>query len=131
VRRFLGKKIDAIMADAAMVIVGNDYLGQGPGKPGPSRGDPASVVDLSKYPAIQGKTRKDLSRSVDWIAQHHKTSRGSGICLETGLSCRGGKVVLIGAGRTLFGADGYDLRVDREREAEDLQIRRRYHAPSG
>jgi glycosyltransferase involved in cell wall biosynthesis len=50
VRALLGKKIDHVMRDAALVIVGNDYLGERALRAGAGRVEHLpSVVDVSQY----------------------------------------------------------------------------------
>ena len=123
VRRFLGKKIDSIMADAAMVIVGNDYLAERARGAGARRVEILpSVVDLSKYPGIQGKTREGLF-TIGWIGSPSTTRHllEAEFALKQVCRDRGGKIVLVGAGENPFSGLMAAIREwDGEREAEEI-----------
>jgi len=123
VRRFLGKKIESIMAAAAMVIVGNEYLGQRAREAGARRVEILpSVVDLSKYPVIQEKT-KEGPFAIGWIgspstAKHLLEAESA---LKQFCRNRGGKIVLIGAGENHFSGLMATIREwDGDREAEEI-----------
>jgi len=123
VRCLLGKKIDTIMAGAAMVIVGNDYLAQRARAAGAHRVEILpSVVDLSKYPGAQEKTGEGPF-TIGWIGSPSTTKHLLEAESALKLVCRnrGGKVVLIGAGENPF--SGLMAAIhgwDEEREAEEI-----------
>jgi len=123
VRWLLGKKIDSIMAGAAIVIVGNEYLGQRAREAGARRVEILpSVVDLSKYPGIQKKTREGPF-TIGWIGSpstaKHLTEVES--ALKDVCRNRGGEIVLIGAGENPFSGLMATLREwDGECEAEQV-----------
>jgi len=123
VRPLLGKKIDTSMAGAAMVIVGNEYLGQRAREAGARRVEILpSVVDLSKYPGIREKTREG-PLTIGWIgspstAKHLLEAESA---LKLVCRDRGGEIVLIGAGENPFsGLMGTIREWEREREAEEI-----------
>lgn len=123
VRRFLGKKIDTIMARATMVIVGNEYLGQRAREAGARRVEILpSAVDLSKYPVIRERT-KGGPFTIGWIGS--PTTAKHLLVAESALKqvCRdrGGKIVLVGAGENPFSGLMATIREwDVSREAEEI-----------
>jgi glycosyltransferase involved in cell wall biosynthesis len=123
VRRLLGKKIDTIMTGAAMVIVGNDYLAQRAIRAGARRVEILpSVVDLSKYPGVQEKTREEPF-TIGWIGSPSTTKHllEAESALKQVCRNRGGKIVLIGAGENPFsGLMATLCEWDGEREAEEI-----------
>jgi glycosyltransferase involved in cell wall biosynthesis len=123
VRHLLGKKIDTIMAGAAMVIVGNDYLAQRARAAGAHRVEILpSVVDLSKYPGVQEKTREGPF-TIGWIGSPSTTKHllEAESALKQVCRNRGGKIVLIGAGENPFsGLMATLCEWDGEREAEEI-----------
>jgi glycosyltransferase involved in cell wall biosynthesis len=123
VRRFLGKKIDSIMAGAAMVIVGNDYLARRAREAGARRVEILpSVVDLSKYQGIQENPREGPF-TIGWIGSPSTAKHllEAEFALKEVCRNRGGKIVLIGAGENPFSGLMATLRDwDGEREAEEI-----------
>jgi len=66
VRRFLGKKIDAVMQNAALVLVGNEYLASRATKAGARRVEILpSAVDLERYPKV--RVRESEIFTIGWI----------------------------------------------------------------
>ena len=123
VRRLLGKKIDTIMTGASMVIVGNDYLAQRAIRAGARRVEILpSVVDLSKYPGVQEKTREGPF-TIGWIGSPSTTKHllEAESALKQVCRNRGGKVVLIGAGENPFSGLMATIREwDEKCEAEEI-----------
>ena len=104
VSRLLGRKIDEIMANAAVVTAGNEYIASRARKAGAKRVEIIpSVIDLSKYPGIMGKTEEG-SFMIGWIgspstAKHLLEAEAA---LKQVCKNHGGKVVLVGAGENPF-----------------------------
>lgn len=100
VRTFLGAKIDMVMAQAALVIVGNDYLAERAKKAGAKRVEIVpSAVDMDRYP-LAAEANESSVFTIGWIGTPLTAQ-----CLEivkTALAkiCEEGKarVLLIGAG---------------------------------
>lgn len=66
VRRFLGRKIDVVMSNAAVVITGNDYLAERARKAGAIRIEIVpTVVDTDRYQAV--RIRGEGPPVVGWI----------------------------------------------------------------
>ncbi len=123
IRKFLGRKIDSIMAGAAMVIVGNDYLAQRAREAGARRVEILpSVVNLANYPRIQQK-KPDGLFTIGWIgspstAKHLLEAES---VLKQVCRNRGGKIVMIGASENPFSGLMATIREwDGEREAEEI-----------
>lgn len=56
VRRFFGRRLDGLMAGAALVLTGNDYLAQRAREAGAQRVEILpTVIDLNRYPGISGR----------------------------------------------------------------------------
>jgi glycosyltransferase involved in cell wall biosynthesis len=67
VRRLYGRKIDRLMAGAALVTAGNDYLAQRARDAGARWVEVLpTVVDLVRYPETAGETAEDVLR-IGWI----------------------------------------------------------------
>ncbi len=67
VRFFLGRKIDAVMKHAALVIVGNDYLGARARQAGAKRVERLpTVVDLGRY-KLKSNRRAEGKAVIGWI----------------------------------------------------------------
>lgn len=67
VRTLLGRKIDALMRAAAVVIAGNDYLAERARSAGARRIEIVpTAVDLRRY-AVRGLSRPDARFTVGWI----------------------------------------------------------------
>ncbi len=98
IRLILGKKIDSVMRSAALVIAGNDYLGERAHEAGASRVEYLpSVVDTQRY---SPKEKQDSVFCVGWIgspitAPYLKLIEG-----PLGRLCRNPdvRVILVGAG---------------------------------
>ena len=104
VSRLMGRKIDEIMVNAAVVTAGNEYLAGRARLAGAKRVEILpSVIDLAKYPGIEGKSEVG-SFTIGWIGSSGTAKHL--IEAETALKqvCRnrGGKVVLVGAGENPF-----------------------------
>lgn len=70
VRRLYGERLDGLMAKAALVVTGNDYLAQRARKAGARKVEVVpTVIDLERYPRAQrSKTSaKDGALCVVWI----------------------------------------------------------------
>ncbi len=100
VRSFLGRKIDRVMRRAAMVIVGNDILGERAGKAQAARAEYLpSVVDVALYKAKQEAPNATLR--IGWVgspvtAPYLKTISEA---LELFSREAGVEITLIGAGK--------------------------------
>lgn len=67
VRRLYGRKIDRLMAGAALVTAGNDYLAQRARNAGARWVEVLpTVVDLDRYPAVAAVASEDVLR-IGWI----------------------------------------------------------------
>jgi glycosyltransferase involved in cell wall biosynthesis len=104
VSRLMGRKIDEIMANAAVVTAGNEYLASRARQAGAKTVVVLpSVIDLAKYPGIIDKT-EERSFTIGWIGSP-STARhllGAETALKQVCKNRGGKVVLVGAGENPF-----------------------------
>ncbi len=76
VRVLLGRKIDAVMKNAALVVAGNQYLADRAKSAGAKRVEIVpTVVDLNRYPAVDDQPDKSMEpQVVGWIGTP-KTSR--------------------------------------------------------
>lgn len=104
VRWLLAEKIDSIMADAAVVVVGNQYLAHRARVAGARRVEILpSVVDLSKYPGIRNPGRNNMF-TIGWIGSPSTSVHLLQVedVLEQVCEKRGGKVVLVGSGGNPF-----------------------------
>jgi len=104
VSRLLGRKIDEIMANAAVVTAGNEYLAGRARQAGARRVEILpSVIDLEKYPAIVRKTEEGPFK-VGWIGSPSTAKHllEAEIALKEVCRNRGGKIVLVGAGENPF-----------------------------
>jgi glycosyltransferase involved in cell wall biosynthesis len=99
IRLFLGKKIDSVMQNATLVIVGNNYLAERAHRAGASRVEfLPSVVDTQRY---FSKERTDLDFNVGWIGSpgtapylHLIEAPLSKLCQNSDV-----RLVLVGAGK--------------------------------
>jgi glycosyltransferase involved in cell wall biosynthesis len=99
VRTFLGGKIEAVMRQAALVIVGNDYLAERARLAGARRIERLpSVIDLQHYP--QAPLPNKSVFTIGWIGSPSTSSYLEGIApaLAEVYRDNDAKVVLIGAG---------------------------------
>lgn len=68
VRRLMGRKIDVVMKNAALVVAGNDYLAQRAKQAGAKRVENIpTVIDLEKYPYEQNSSQNDTPFTIGWI----------------------------------------------------------------
>jgi len=123
VSRLLGRKIDKIMANSAVVTVGNEYLAGWARQAGAKRVEVLpSVIDLAKYPGIMNKTEEG-SFTIGWIgspgtAKHLMEAETA---LEQVCKNRGGRVVLVGAGENPFSGLMATIR-DWDETTETVEI---------
>ena len=69
VRWVLGRKIDRIMKQAALVVAGNSYLADRARQAGAARIEILpTVVDVSRYPAADIQTKRRFCHWLDWIS---------------------------------------------------------------
>lgn len=105
VRRILGNKIDWVMANAAVVICGNDYLAERANQAGAKNIEQIpTVVDPSRYQAAYAVGReKDQPIVIGWIGspstQHYVLELKS--VLESLHAGYGIRLVLVGAHQSL------------------------------
>lgn len=103
VQRLLGKKIDAIMANANIVTVGNEYLAERARNAGAPRVEILpSVIDLKRYPLVEARVNEIFT--IGWIGSPSTTKHllEAETALKEVCGNRGGKVVLVGAGENPF-----------------------------
>lgn len=123
VRALLGKKIDAVMRQADLVIVGNDYLGDRARQAGARRVELLpTVVDVSKYAMVPSVP--DGPITIGWIGSpstarhlHHI----SPVLRELVESC-GARIVAVGANTEQL--QGLPIEVwpwSEQSEASDIQ----------
>ncbi len=68
VRRLLGKKIDAVMRHAALVIAGNSYLARRAERAGAKRVEIVpTVIDLDRYSSMSCPSKDNDSIRIGWI----------------------------------------------------------------
>nr|WP_240194549.1 glycosyltransferase family 4 protein [Desulfopila inferna] len=97
VRQLLGRKIDRVMAKAAMVVCGNTYLGNRAKKAGARRIEIVpTVVDTSRY--SPGRMRDRQVPVIGWIGSPttQEYIRDIGSVLQRVCSEVGGRLVLVG-----------------------------------
>ncbi|MCS6791880.1 MAG: glycosyltransferase [Oscillatoriaceae bacterium SKYG93] len=84
VRRFLGKKIDALMRRAALVIVGNDYLAERARLAGARWVEILpTVIDLEKYP-ISSPPENEVF-TIGWLSTYFSLLKGNTISASRNL----------------------------------------------
>jgi glycosyltransferase involved in cell wall biosynthesis len=114
VRRALGRKIDRVMASAALVVAGNEYLADRARAAGAPRVELLpTVIDLDRYPRT-APARPDGQLTVGWIGSP-TTQRyllEVGPALATFCRERDARLVAIGA-RADFTVPGVPLEVVR------------------
>jgi glycosyltransferase involved in cell wall biosynthesis len=103
VQLLLGRKIDAVMANADIVTVGNEYLAERARSAGAARVEILpSVIDLERYPLVESAVNESFT--IGWIGSPSTAKHL--LEAETALKAvcrnRGGKVVLVGAGENPF-----------------------------
>lgn len=99
VRVLLRSKIDVVMRQSAMVIVGNDYLAERAKHAGATRVEYLpSVIDLEQYPASSRKSNQIFT--VGWIGTPVTAKYLHLVHSALAEVCQGGKgrLVLIGSG---------------------------------
>lgn len=68
VRKLLGRRIDALMAGAALVTAGNEYLAQRAREAGAKWVEIVpTVIDLDRYPVVDVGAREGALRRIVWI----------------------------------------------------------------
>ena len=119
VRRVLGKKIDTIMAHAAVVTVGNRYIGDRAKAAGARRVECLpTVVDLERYP--RPREKRSPARTIGWIGSPSTVRYLSLIKSVLVDFCRAhdGRIVVIGARDA--GLDGLPVEVKAWSEAAEV-----------
>lgn len=99
----LGRKIDEIMANAAVVTAGNGYLAERARSAGAPRVEILpSVINLESYPLVEVPVNDIFT--IGWIGSPSTAKHllDAEIALKQVCKNRGGKVVLIGAGENPF-----------------------------
>jgi glycosyltransferase involved in cell wall biosynthesis len=123
VRFCLGTKIDQVMRRAAVVIVGNDYLGDRARRAGAKRVENLpTVVDLNRY-QVAPKTR-ETPFTIGWIGSPMTAKYLNLIWQALYEMCNNGKakVVLVGSGRIISEGVPVEIRPWLEkREVEEIQ----------
>nr|WP_231115169.1 glycosyltransferase family 4 protein [Moorella thermoacetica] len=123
VRFCLGTKIDQIMRRAAVVVVGNDYLGDRARRAGAKRVEYLpTVVDLERYQVVPKP--REAPFTIGWIGSPATAPYLQ--CLQPALSevCKNGKarVVLVGSGPVeLTGVPVTVLPWSEDSEVEAIQ----------
>lgn len=100
VRRLLGTKIDQVMANAALVTAGNEYLAEKARASGAGRVEIVpTVVDICRYPLAQPWRNEPFT--IGWIGSPSTRKYLEPIRPALAEICRNGKarVVLVGAGK--------------------------------
>ena len=123
VRAFLKNKIDSVMRNAAVVIVGNDYLAERAFKSGAKRVEYLpSVVDLEKY-TCKGKFNTDVFK-IGWIGSP-STSKYLNLihnAVKKFCSENNARLILVGAGKVDLPGVPVEVREWREdTEVENIQ----------
>ncbi|HBG29101.1 glycosyltransferase family 4 protein [Candidatus Macondimonas diazotrophica] len=103
VRRFMGRKIDRVMAGARLVIAGNDYLAARAENAGARWIEHLpTVIDLDRYPArLDAPATHVRPFTIGWIGSPHTADYLAAVAepLRQLLACGDARLVLIGAGR--------------------------------
>lgn len=119
VRRLLGRKIDAVMRRADLVIVGNDYLGERARQAGARRIEfLPTVVDASRY--IVSSTATGRRLTIGWVGSPstaHYLNLIAPALQELTVS-RGVRVVAVGANP----AQLQDLPIEVRPWSEDTEV---------
>jgi glycosyltransferase involved in cell wall biosynthesis len=124
-RRFLGQKIDRVMRDAALVIVGNDYLAARARQAGAKRVEfLPSVVDLKRYGSGVRQEEDSEGFTVGWIGSPvtvHYLKLVESALIQV---CKNGstRIIVVGAKRAPL--DGLNLETrpwSEDTEVEDIQ----------
>lgn len=120
VRSLVGKKIDQVMHKAAMVIVGNDYLGDRARQAGATKVEILpTVIDLERYPLVSQSENKVFT--IGWIGSPLTCGYLREIHPALKEVCRDGtaRVVAIGAGGLEL--EGVPLEIKPWCEATEVQ----------
>jgi glycosyltransferase involved in cell wall biosynthesis len=120
IRKLLGKKIDRVMASAAIVTVGNSYLAQRAIEAGAKRVEIIpTVIDLDRYPVRSPHSNEKFT--IGWIGSPSTTKHFQ--LLESAFHSisqhREIKVVAIGASNIQM--PGVDLNIIPWQEATEVQ----------
>lgn len=119
VRKLLGQKIDAVMRRAAVVIVGNDYLGDRAKQAGAKRVVVLpTVVDVNRYATVE--TANTQAVTIGWIGQPSTAKYLTQLVPELNgiLLKHGAHIVAIGPKASQF----QFLPVDVKPWAEDTEV---------
>jgi glycosyltransferase involved in cell wall biosynthesis len=123
VRTLLGRKIDAVMAGAALVVAGNDYLADRARSARARRVEILpSVVDVDRYAVASGPRSEPFT--IGWMGSPSTAKYLAQIVPALAEVCRGGRgrVVVVGAGEVdLPGVPVERVAWAEEREVADLQ----------
>ena len=123
IRFLLGRKIDTVMRQAAMVIVGNDYLADRARRAGANRVEYLpSVIDLDRYQVISPQEKGVFT--IGWIGSPSATYYLKIVEPAFSEICKGGNtcVVLVGAGSTDLMAVPFEVRPwSEDTEVVDIQ----------
>jgi glycosyltransferase involved in cell wall biosynthesis len=123
VRSLLGRKIDAVMAGAALVVAGNEYLAGRAHLAGAGRVEIVpSVVDVDRYAVASESSSEPFT--IGWMGSPSTAKYLTQIVPALAEVCRGGRgrVVVVGAGDVdLPGVPVERVAWTEEREVADLQ----------
>jgi glycosyltransferase involved in cell wall biosynthesis len=124
IRAVLGRKTDAVMRNAAMVIVGNDYIADRAGRAGAKRVEYLpSVIDLNRYHMASPPVEK-RSFTIGWIGSPSATQYLNVAVPALAEICNdgNGRVVLIGAGSVALPGVPCEVRSwSEDTEVADIQ----------
>ncbi len=123
VRALLGGKIDAVMRRAALVTIGNSYLGDYARKAGAKRVEYIpSVIDLDRYhPTLRAE---NSSFTIGWIGSPTTAKYLHLLRSALAEACKNGsaRLVLVGSGQLeLHGVPTEIREWSEEREVADIQ----------
>ena len=124
VRTVLGRKIDAVMAGASVVTVGNRYLADRARRAGARRVEILpTVVDASRYPV--GTQKPDGKFTIGWIGTPITTPYVLDVlaAIRNVGAQTNARLVLVGAGAETFDHQGMPIEIlpwNEESEARDV-----------
>lgn len=123
VRVVFGKKIDQVMAKAALVIAGNKYLASRARNAGASHVEIIpTVVDLSRYPAAPVKKAGPFT--IGWVGSMSTAKYLKSIHGPLRTVCAGGEARLVVVGAVPPGLEGVSVMAgpwSEEQELEDMK----------
>lgn len=120
VRRLLGRKIDVVMRNAAIVVAGNDYLASRARAAGASRIETIpTVVDLDRYPHVPPATNGSFT--IGWIGSPTTAKYVEAIAPALHEVCeeRDAYVVTVGSGDIALPGVPHEVREWSEESAID------------